>query len=338
MSRIAVQTAVRTRGAVLASVLLFLSLSAPIPAAQDQTSAPSPPQVGQPGKDVVWVPTPYRLIERMLQMADTTSKDVVVDLGSGDGRIPIAAAKKFGARSLGIEYDANLVELSIRSAAREGVAERARFLRQDLFQTDLSEATVVTLYVSPAIMLKLQPRLLGLKAGTRVVSHQFKLGDWEADEQAIVEGISAYLWVVPARAEGKWQLRLGGDIYDLELQQEFQMLRGTVERQGKRSPVIAARLRGEDIRFVFIDRAGDPRSFSGRVAGDAIEGGQRGAANVCVGHLVPRTASTGSVSGRTPRHRVNASAACSTSMPQPLWARAQPCSMDQLTKGVDALL
>jgi len=250
-----------------------LCLCAALAFAQGQ--ATYQPQIGQAGKDVVWVPTPDRLIERMLQMADTTSKDVVVDLGSGDGRIPIAAAKKFGARALGIEYEANLVELSIRSAAREGVADRVRFLRQDLFQTDLSEATVVTLYVSPAIMLALRPRLLGLKAGTRVVSHQFTLGDWEADEQAIVERTSGYLWVVPAKAEGTWRLRLGEDIYDLQLQQEYQMLRGSAEHQGKRSPVIAARLRGEDIRFAFVDHNGDPRSFSGRIAGDAMQGASR---------------------------------------------------------------
>ena len=271
------RTPVRTRKALLVLVLpaLVLSVFASISVAQDQAAWPSQPQVGQPGKDVVWVPTPYRLIERMLQMADTTSKDVVVDLGSGDGRIPITAAKKFGARSLGIEYEADLVQLSIRAAAREGVAGRARFLRQDLFQTDLSEATVVTLYVSPAIMLALRPRLLALKPGTRIVSHQFTLGDWEADEQAIVERTSGYLWVVPAKAEGTWQVRVGEDIYDLQLQQEYQILRGSTEHQGKRSPVIAARLRGEDIRFAFVDRNGDARSFSGRVTGDAMDGASR---------------------------------------------------------------
>lgn len=250
-----------------------LCLWAALAFAQGQTTYQ--PQIGQAGKDVVWVPTPDRLITRMLQMADTTEKDVVVDLGSGDGRIPIAAVKKFGARALGIEYDENLVRLSVRTAEREGVAGRARFLRQDLFQTDLSEATVVTLYVSPAIMLALRPRLLGLRPGTRVVSHQFTLGDWEPDEQAIVERTSGYLWVVPAKAEGKWELRLGQDIYELQLKQEYQMLRGSAEHQGKRSPVIAARLRGEEIRFAFIDRNGDPRHFSGRVAGDAMQGASR---------------------------------------------------------------
>src|SRR3972149_5245081 len=250
-----------------------LCLCAALAFAQGQ--ATYQPQIGQAGKDVVWVPTPDRLIERMLQMADTTSKDVVVDLGSGDGRIPIAAAKKFGARALGIEYEANLVQLSIRSAAREGVAGRVRFLGQDLFQADLSEATVVALAVSPALMLELRPRLLGLKPGTRVVSHQFTLGDWEADEQAIVERVTGYLWVVPARVEGSWALRFGEDDYGLQLQQEYQMLRGSAEHQGKRSPVIAARLRGEDIRFTFVDPDGDPRSFSGRIEGDAMQGESR---------------------------------------------------------------
>ena len=266
-------TAVRIPAALFA--LVVLSAPALIFAAQDPPAGQSQPQVGQPGKDVVWVPTPYRLIERMLQMADTTEQDFVVDLGSGDGRIPIAAAKKFGARSLGIEYEPDLVQLSIRSAAREGVADRVRFLRQDLFQTDLSEATVVTLYVSPAIMLALRPRLLGLKAGTRVVSHQFTLGDWEPDEQAIVEQTPGYLWVVPAKAEGKWELRLGQDIYELQLQQQYQMLRGSAGHVGKRSPVIAARLRGEAIRFTFVDRNADPRSFSGRIAGNAMQGTSR---------------------------------------------------------------
>ena len=268
-------TAVRIPAALLALVVLVLSAPALIFAAQDPPAGQSQPQVGQPGKDVVWVPTPHRLITRMLQMADTTEQDVVVDLGSGDGRIPIAAAKNFRARALGIEYEADLVQLSIRSAAREGVADRARFLRQDLFQTDLSEATVVALYVSPTIMLELRPRLLALKPGTRVVSHQFTLGDWEADEQAIVEGTSAYLWVVPAQAQGTWRLRLGEENYELDLQQEYQMLRGSAAIQGKRSPVIAARLRGADIRFTFIDRNGGPRNFSGRIAGDAMEGASR---------------------------------------------------------------
>ena len=230
------------------------------------------PQVGQPGKDVVWVPTPERLIVRMLQMADTTSADFVMDLGSGDGRIPIAAAKRFGARALGIEYDPGLVQLSILAAEREGVADRVRFLRQDLFQTDFSAATVITLYLGIDTTPRLRPRLLELKPGTRVVSHQFTLGDWEPDETARVENSPAYLWVVPARAAGTWALKLGADAYELSMQQQFQMIRGTARRAGKSSPVVGGRLRGVEIRFTFIDANGDARHLTGRVAGDTMAG------------------------------------------------------------------
>ena len=257
--------------------LLFAALLAlGVGAAAAQTPAQAyQPQIGQLGKDVVWVPTPERLIERMLQMADTTPGDIVVDLGSGDGRIPIAAVKKFGARAVGIEFDADLVKYSIAAAAREGVSGRARFSREDFFKTDLSAATVVTLYVSPTIMMQLQPRLLALRAGTRIVSHQFTLGEWEADEMARVENVPAYLWVVPARAEGKWLLRTGEREYLLSLSQEYQMLRGSAESGGVKSTVIGGRLRGESVRFSFVDSNGDPRSFSGRIDGARMEGSSR---------------------------------------------------------------
>lgn len=252
--------------------LVAACLVAGVASAQNPNVPAYQPQIGQPGKDVVWVPTPERLIVRMLQMADTTPGDVVFDLGSGDGRIPIAAAKKFGARSVGIEYDPDLVRYSIQAAAKEGVADRARFLREDLHQTDLSKATVVTLYVSPQLTLALRPRLLALKPGTRVTSHQFTMGDWEPDELAKVENATAYLWIVPAKAEGTWKVTAGDTDYRVRLQQEFQMLRGSAEFSGKSSPVHAARLRGEEIRFVFVDRNGDPRAFAGRLVGDAMEG------------------------------------------------------------------
>jgi SAM-dependent methyltransferase len=195
-----------------------------------------------------------------------------VDLGSGDGRIPIAAARDFGARALGVEFDQNLVELSIRSAAKQGVADRVRFVRQDLFQADLSHATVIALYVSLDIMERLRPKLLALKPGTRVVSHQFTLGDWEPDEQVTAERRNAYLWVVPARVEGTWQLSLGGDTYEIRLEQAHQMLKGSAELRGKQSPLFSAWLRGEVLSMSFVDRNGDPRSFLGRVTGDTMEG------------------------------------------------------------------
>ena len=259
---------------------LHLLLAATLTLSQGTALAQSPaqsyqPEIGQLGKDVVWVPTPPRLIQRMLQMADTSSKDVVVDLGSGDGRIPIAAAKLFGARSIGVEFDPDLVQYSIRAAAREGVSEKVRFAREDFFQTDLSGATVVTLYVSPTVMLQLRPRLLALKPGTRVASHQFTMGDWEPDEMASVENVPAYLWVVPASAAGPWQLTLGEDTYALMLSQEYQMLRGSAGRGGRHAPVIGGRLRGEMIRFSFADNNGDVRMFSGRVSGERMEGTAR---------------------------------------------------------------
>ena len=249
----------------------ILALAAGAAIAQTPTQAYQP-EIGQLGKDVVWVPTPPRLIERMLQMADTTANDVVIDMGSGDGRIPIAAARKFGARGVGIEFDANLVDISALAAARAGVSERVRFLREDFFRTDLSAATVVTLYVSPAVMMKLRPRLLALRPGTRIVSHQFTFGDWEADETASVENVPAYLWVVPASAEGRWLLTLDGHDYLLSLNREFQMLSGEVELGGRNLRLNGGRLRGEAIRFAFVDRNADPRLFTGRISGNRMQG------------------------------------------------------------------
>ena len=263
----------------VASALLVLCLavaSSPLTAqAQDKPAEPYQPQIGQLGKDVVWVPTPERLIVRMLQMADTTRRDTVVDLGSGDGRIPIAAAKIFGARAIGVEFDPKLVQYSIRAAERAGVSGRVRFFEQDMFKFDLSVATVVALYVSPDLMSRLRPILLGLKPGTRVVSHQFTLGDWEPDEMARVENTPGYLWVVPVSAGGTWILGVGEENYRLRFEQEHQMLRGTAESGGKGSPVIAARVRGEQIRFALVDREGYSRAFTGTVAGGSMQGDSR---------------------------------------------------------------
>ena len=166
------------------------------------------PQIGQVSRDSVWVPTPERMIRRLLQLADTSKDDVVIDLGSGDGRIPIYAAKHFGALAIGVELERNLVELSNKTAAAEGVANRVRFLQQDLFEADISGATVVALYISPGVMERLRPRLLALKPGTRVVSHHFTLGDWQPDEVIQVEGRTGYLWVGPAAVAGGWRVSI----------------------------------------------------------------------------------------------------------------------------------
>src|SRR6516165_10721588 len=186
------------------------------------------PSVGQQGKDVVWVPTPQALVEKMLDMAKVTPKDYVIDLGSGDGRTVITAAKR-GAKALGIEYNPDMVDLSKRNAAKEQVSDKASFVKADLFEADLSPATVITMFLLPDINLRLRPKILNLKPGTRIVSNSFTMGDWTADDTVVVkEGCvsycTAYLWIVPAKVEGSWQLPDG----ELTLTQTYQMISGTL--------------------------------------------------------------------------------------------------------------
>ena len=225
------------------------------------------PQVGQEGKDVIWVPTPQALVEKMLDMAKVTPKDYVIDLGSGDGRTVITAAKR-GARALGIEYNPDMVELSKRSAAKEGVSDKATFVKADLFESDFSQATVITMFLLPDINLKLRPKILDLKPGTRIVSNSFTMGEWTAEETATVTDgcasyCTAYLWIVPAKVEGTWQLPQG----ELSLKQEFQMLSGTLKSGNNTTQITNGRLRGDQISF-----SAGGRQYTGRVSGNAIEG------------------------------------------------------------------
>ena len=254
---------------------LWLVVLACVPALAQQSPGDAP-QIGQPSRDSVWVPTPERVMRRMLQMADTTSGDVVVDLGSGDGRIPIYAARHFGARAIGVELEANLVRLSRDKAAAEGVAHLASFIQQDLFEADLSRATVISLYISPAVMSRLKPRLLGLKPGTRIVSHQFTLEDWAPDETIRVEDRTAHLWVVPASVAGDWHVELPGESFRLRLEQRHQALSASGERDGSSLAVIGLNLRGTEIRFTAFDRDGSVRHFRGRVEGDRMSGESEG--------------------------------------------------------------
>ena len=230
------------------------------------------PQIGQVSRDSVWVPTPERMIRRLLQLADTTKDDVVIDLGSGDGRFPIYAAKHFGAFGIGVELERNLVELSNKSAAAEGVTHRVRFLQQDLFEADLSGASVIALYISPGVMERLRPRLLALKPGTRVVSHHFTLGDWQSDEVIQVEGRTGHLWVVPAVIAGEWRVTTSDDEFRMRIEQHHQALTTFGERDGKPLHVIGARLRGTEIRFTSFDRDGSTRHFEGRVEAGRMTG------------------------------------------------------------------
>src|SRR3989440_8558405 len=201
------------------------------------------PQVGQAGKDVIWVPTPEEVVDRMLTMAQVTPQDFVVDLGSGDGRTVILAAKKYGARALGVEYNPDMVKLSQDNAQKAGGAERASFRRADIFQTDFSQATVITLYLLPALNMKLRPSILSMRPGTRVVSHSFTMEDWEADEISSMDGRRAYFWMVPANVMGSWTLDAGGQKSELSLEQTFQKINGTIALGAVQGGLREARMR-----------------------------------------------------------------------------------------------
>jgi SAM-dependent methyltransferase len=233
------------------------------------------PQVGQAGKDVIWVPSPDDIVDRMLTMAQVTPNDLVIDLGSGDGKIAIAAAKKFGARAMGIEYNPEMVKLSQANSQAAGVATKATFRNADIFATDFSQATVITMYLLPGLNMKLRPQLLGMKPGTRIASHSFSMEDWEADEISSVDGRRAYFWVVPANVQGGWSLDAGGQKVEMTLEQMFQKIHGTVGigvlQAGLREP----KLRGFLISFAYVDAAGVRRDFNGRVNGGKMEGSFR---------------------------------------------------------------
>ena len=225
------------------------------------------PEVGQQGKDVVWVPTPQELVNKMLEIAEVTADDYVIDLGSGDGRTVITAAK-LGARATGIEYNPEMVALSKENARKEGVGEKAEFIQADLYETDLSKATVITMFLLPEINLKLRPRLLDLKPGTRIVSNTFKMAEWEADYEATTEENwnswnTAFLWIVPAKVAGMWKLGKG----ELNLTQEFQFVRGTYNTGGKSYTITDGRLRGSSISFNINDE-----KYSGTVDDKIMKG------------------------------------------------------------------
>lgn len=247
-------------------ILSVVALSVPITGYVGAAETEYIPKVGQPGKDVVWVPNPNSMVEKLLDMAQVTPKDYVIDLGSGDGRNVIAAAKR-GARAHGIEYNPDLVELSKKWAAKEGVGKRATFERNDLFKSDFSKATVVILFLLPEMNLKLRPKLLDLKPGTRIVANTFAIGDWSADETSIVgdnceHWCTGRMWIVPAKVAGMWKLPQG----ELTLNQNYQTFSGTLKSTNGAIPV-TGRLRGDQIAF-----SGGGTQYTGRVNGHTIEG------------------------------------------------------------------
>jgi len=253
-----------TRRALLALLLSFFAAAS---FAQRQPAKTYEPEVGQAGKDVVWVPTSNALVNKMLDMAKVTPTDHVIDLGSGDGRTVIAAAKR-GARAHGIEYNPDMVELSKRAAAKEGVSEKATFAKADLFESDFSQATVITMFLLPDINIKLRPKILSLKPGTRIVSNSFTMGEWTADQtETVSEGCTsyctAYLWIVPAKVEGTWKLPQG----ELTLKQTFQTLTGTLNTGGGSARISNAKMNGDRIVFTV-----GGAQYTGQVKGTTIEG------------------------------------------------------------------
>ncbi len=230
------------------------------------------PQVGQAGKDVIWVPTPDAVVTRMLQMAEVKPSDQVVDLGSGDGKITIAAARDFGAPSRGLEYNPEMVALSQRLAQQAGVANRVTFEHADIFVTDFSKATVVTMYLLPQLNLKLRPQLFAMPPGTRVVSHSFSMGDWSPDETARVNNATVYLWRIPANAAGSWRLTAGSLSGTLNLAQRYQVISGDASFGDLHASVVQPELSGAGVRFHLREPGGVLARYEGRVDGARIVG------------------------------------------------------------------
>ena len=247
--------------------------------------------VAQDFGDTPYVQTPMNVVERMLQMAGVGSRDYVIDLGSGDGRMVLTAAKKYGARGFGVDLDRRLVDLANRTAAKTGVADRAVFYERDLYETDFSAATVMTIYLLPEVNLMVRPKLLAtLKPGTRIVTHDYDMGEWQPDEQTVIDApdkpvgrdkkSKIFFWLIPANAAGKWrwELQLSGRsaLFELSVAQNFQMLTASATLDGRALTVANARLAGEQISLELQDVAGSTRyEFSGRLVAHNISGGVR---------------------------------------------------------------
>jgi SAM-dependent methyltransferase len=258
-------------GAVLAALaMIFGGLWA-----LDQRPDPNfKPEVNQPGKDVVWVPTPDALVAMMLKEANVTPNDYVVDLGAGDGKIVIAAARDFGARAHGVEYNPDLVALAQRKAQEAGVSDKATFEKADIFTTDFSKATVLTLYLLPRLNEKLRPIILKMKPGTRVVSHAFDMGDWRADRTFAADGRQGFLWIVPANVQGAWQIPLTtGEQITVRLTQTFQTATGVADVATRETPVKDVQISGPTIAFTVDDWRGGAWRVTGAIDGDTLKGG-----------------------------------------------------------------
>jgi phospholipid N-methyltransferase len=261
---------------MISTARYIAALAALLPVCNAAAQQKFEPQVGQAGKDVIWVPTPDDVVERMLTMAQVTPKDFVMDLGAGDGKIAIAAARKFGARAIGIEYNPDMVKHANANAQAAGVAGdgpgKATIRHGDIFQTDFSQATVITLYLLPALNMKLRPQLLAMRPGTRVVSHSFTMEDWQPDEVSSLDGRRAYFWVVPANVMGNWTLELNNQKTDMTLEQTFQKISGTLVFAPVHGGLREPRLNGSAISFAYVGQDGVRRELAGRVNGARMEG------------------------------------------------------------------
>jgi SAM-dependent methyltransferase len=246
---------------------LFLVLAA---GASAQTYEP---QRGQAGKDVMWIATPDTVVDRMLQMGELTASDRLVDLGSGDGKIPIAAARNYGARAVGLEYNPKLVDLSVQRAAQAGVADKVSLRQADIFEADFSDANVVTMYLLPELNLRLRPILFRMAPGTRVVSHSFRMGDWLPDEVARIGTAEVFAWRIPANASGTWSLSgPPGAPQALVLTQKLQQLDGMASFGALSAGITQPQMAGSAIAFNLRDGSGAMLRFAARVAGDRMTG------------------------------------------------------------------
>jgi len=264
---------------VLKAALLPLAFVAAVPNVQASEVRPSVP----------YVPTPQAVVDRMLAMARVTGEDYLIDLGSGDGRIVVTAAKKFGTRGFGVDLNPVRITEANDNARRNGVVDKVAFFQRDLFETDLTQATVITMYLLPRVNLALRPKLLELKPGTRLVSHDFDMGDWKADEHVRMDAADkysgaggdsdVYLWIVPAKIAGAWRVALPvsgkSQTYEISLEQQYQQISGVARINGRAVKLEGAKLRGDELTFSLtadVNGAAVKHQFSGRVAGNAITG------------------------------------------------------------------
>jgi hypothetical protein len=264
------------RSFVFGAVLVALALIFGALYVLDQRPDPNfKPEVNQAGKDVVWVPTPDALVSAMLKEANVTPNDYVVDLGAGDGKIVIAAARDFGATAHGIEYNADMVAVAQRKAQEAGVSDKATFERADIFETDFSKASVLTLYLLPRLNLKLRPTILDMKPGTRVVSHAFDMGpEWRPDRTFEADGRTAFLWIVPAKVQGNWQIPLTtGEMVNVRLTQDYQFATGVADIAKRETALKDVQLSGPSIAFTVEDWRGGAWRVTGTVEGDVLKGG-----------------------------------------------------------------